>query len=83
MVGDGRVQAGMVQEEELIFLHHDTTIARRLSHGHLGEEPLSHWVEPEHRTSHPTYTLPPRRPHLLIVPFPIGQAYSNHHTDQN
>jgi hypothetical protein len=24
-------------------------------------------------------TLPPIRPHLLIVPFPVGQEYSNHH----
>jgi hypothetical protein len=52
----------------------------------LGGRPLPKWVEPEHRrrppepTSTVTDTPPPTRPHLLTVPFPMGQAYSNYHT---
>ena len=46
-----------------------------------GRDFLLPWEELEHRTwaySH-SDTLPPTRPHLLIVALPIGQDYSDHH----
>jgi hypothetical protein len=40
-------------------------------------------MEPDHRRRplkpSPRYRLPPKRLHLLIVPLPVGQVYSNHH----
>jgi hypothetical protein len=52
----------------------------------LGGSSLPQWVEPEHRRTPPKHShgdildiLPLIRLHLLIVPFPMGQAYSNHH----
>lgn len=62
---------------------------QRLFCGQLGRRYLLHSVEPEHRTSKPAYTVTrilqnaahtPTRPHLLIVSFPMEQAYSNQHS---
>jgi hypothetical protein len=45
---------------------------------------LMHWTELE--TSKPTPTVTnflSTRPHLLILPLPMGQAYSNYQRDEN
>jgi hypothetical protein len=74
-----------VQEEPRV-LHFDMKAARsRLSPAGSKEEGLfPHWVELEHRdiNAHPHCdTLPATRPFHLTVPLPLGQVYSNHHTD--
>ena len=59
-------QAGTVQEE----LHLDLTVARR-------KLTFPHWQS--FKTLHHSDTLPPTRLHLLTVPLPMDQVYSNHH----
>jgi hypothetical protein len=55
-----------VAQEKLRVLHLDLTVTRRRLT--LLFKALSHHD-----------SLPPTRPHLLIVPLPMGQAYPNHH----
>jgi hypothetical protein len=71
------MQADMMWEE-LRILHIDPIAARkRLSPRKLGrgsQNPL-----PQYHTSSNKTIPSPIWPHLLIVPLPMGQAYSNHH----
>jgi hypothetical protein len=59
------VQAGMVLEKELRILHPDPKAGRA-------------WVLGTLKVCLYNDTLTPTRPHLLIVPLPKGQTYSNH-----
>jgi hypothetical protein len=49
---------------------------------HPGGGSLLHWVDSDVGPQSPPsqWHMSFNRPHLLIVPLPIGQAYSNHHT---
>lgn len=59
-------------QEELRFLHLYLKMARR-------RDSFPHWAEVDHRDAPKSGdTLPPRS-NLLILPFPMGQTYSNHH----
>jgi hypothetical protein len=69
----GSIQANTGLEKELRVLCLDPKEARRLSLGRSG-------AEEETFKAHPySDTLPPTRPHLLIVSLSMGQAYSNYH----
>jgi hypothetical protein len=70
---NGSIHADMVLKKELRVLHLDLKIPRRrLSSSGSQEEALK-------ARSH-SDTLPPTRPHLLIVPLAVGHIYSNYHT---
>jgi hypothetical protein len=73
-------------EKELRVLHLDPKATRKRLFCRLpGGGSLPHWAELEHRASkHHLHSdvLPPMRPYLLIVPFPMGQTYSKHQNTQ-
>jgi hypothetical protein len=78
-----------LEEWRVLHLHLKATKKRDYLSGQPGGGSLLHWVKLEHRTLKPTpqgrtsfnkETPTPTRPHLLIVPLLMGQAYSNHHT---
>jgi hypothetical protein len=81
MVGKhGSMQADLVLEEPRV-LHLDQKTGRkrdchRRDSFHTGWS-LSIGMSKTHLHSD---TLPSTRPHFLIVPLPVGQAYSNHHS---
>jgi hypothetical protein len=66
----------MVLEMELRVLHLDLKAARRRLECHSGQS-LS--IEDLKACPH-SDTLPLTWPYLLIVPLPMGQTYSNHHS---
>jgi hypothetical protein len=86
----------LLQQDILLYTSSHKKVARKISHDTtespkkpeistlqpgVGSPP--HWTEVEQRTPIPTPTsdeLHPTRPHLLIVPLPIGQTHLNHHT---
>jgi hypothetical protein len=79
------MQADTVLEEPRV-LHPDTKAARRslICTGSQGEGLFcAGWSlstrSPQIPLPH-SDALPPTRPHLLIVPLHMGQAYSNHHS---
>ena len=72
----GSMQADLVLEEPRV-LHVDPKAARRRLCITVAR------CEHIYDISKPWFysnTLPLTRPHLLIVPLPMGQTYSNHHT---
>jgi hypothetical protein len=67
----GSIQAGMVLEK-LRVLHFVPKAAKEKTDSHEFEGSL---IAHQH-----SGTLPPTRPHLLIVLLPMGQVYSSHHS---
>jgi hypothetical protein len=56
--------------EEPRVLHLDPKAAE-------GDSEISHWAELEHKTKPLNDTFPPTRPHLLIVPLAVSQAFKH------
>jgi hypothetical protein len=68
----------MVQEKDLRVLHLDPKAGRRkLTIFYTG---WSLSIGGDLKANPHSHTLPPTKPHLLIVLLSMGQAYSNHHT---
>jgi hypothetical protein len=82
----GSIQADMVLQKELIALYPDLKAVRRLFPRQTrgGSGSLRHiYIRLQRPLSTVTHsnkdTSSPKRVHLLIVAFPMGQEYSNHH----
>lgn len=57
--------------DKLRVLHLDWKAVRRRLCSTLGGA----WIQETSKPGPHSDTLPPTRPHLLIVPFPMGQAF--------